>query len=56
VEYVLDPSIFTPNPIKISTRHRGPLAIYIDFGQGARINAPLKMDRDKFWKLFFEKV
>ena len=56
VEYVLEPSIFTPNLIKISTRHRGKEAIYIDVGQGTKINAPLKMDREKFWKLFFERV
>jgi len=56
VEYVLDPSIFTPNLIKISTRHRGKQAIYIDVGQGTRINAPLQMDREKFWKLFFDRV
>jgi purine nucleosidase len=56
IEYVLDPSIFTPNLIKIATRHRGKEAIYIDVGQGTQINAPLRMDREKFWKLFFERV
>jgi len=56
VEYVLDPTIFTPNLIKITTRHRGKEAIYIDVGQGTRINAPLKMDREKFWRLFFDRV
>lgn len=56
VEYVLDPSIFKPNPVRISTRHRGRQAIYIDVGQGTLINAPLVMDRENFRNLFFNRV
>jgi inosine-uridine nucleoside N-ribohydrolase len=56
VEYVLQPEIFKPNPIQITTRYRGPKALYIDIGRGAAINAPLEMNIDQFWKLFFDRV
>jgi inosine-uridine nucleoside N-ribohydrolase len=56
VIYLLDPTVFISNPIQVEVRDRGGLGIKIETGQGTNINAPLKMDRDKFWEMFLSRV
>jgi len=56
VEYVLAPEIFQTNMLQVQTRPRPGKAIYIEVGTGARVNAPLQMDREKFWKIFLERI
>jgi len=56
VEYVLAPEIFQANLLQVQTRPRPGKAIYIDVGKGTTINAPLQMDTEKFWKIFFARI
>ncbi len=56
VIYLLDPTVFTVNPIQIKVKNRKTVGIKIETGKGTSINAPLEMDRGKFWKIFFQRV
>ncbi len=56
VIYLLDPSVFTPNPISIEVKDRDGLGIKIETGRGAPLNAPLKLDRARFWQIFFSRI
>lgn len=55
VEYLLEPEIFEPNPVKLKVipEARG---MTLDFEQGVNINAPMRLNEDRFWELFFERV
>jgi len=56
VIYLLDPSVFTPNPLQIQIQDRNGMGIKIETGKGTKINAPLELDREKFWALFFQRI
>ncbi len=56
VIYLLEPEVFSPNPIQIEIKPRKIQGVKITTGKGTQINAPLELNQTRFWEIFFERI